>query len=155
MYPVTSLISTSCTLEMKSKFNQSPRYSSLTFLSHRVPTYIVASAPGHFPAFQCYLLRKHFPYELLEQPSLRSIGTILCTFMYGLIVAHFQFHSRDALDRQLQAETSASILGNTTNPVVMLSYITNPPGSRDYRRIVEHGRVKVCFISHKLKRLFS
>ena len=67
---------------------------------------------------------------------------ILCTLVYNL-VTHFQFHSRDVLDRQLQAETSASILGNTTNPVVMLSYITNPPGSRDYKRIVEHGRVKV------------
>ena len=53
---------------------------------------------------------------------------------------------RDALDRQLQAEKTASILSNTTNPVVMLSYITNPPGSRDYRRIVDFGRVKVNII---------
>lgn len=50
------------------------------------------------------------------------------------------------MDRQLQAETTADILSNATNPVVMLSYITNPPGSRDYRRIVEQGRVKVCTI---------
>ena len=57
---------------------------------------------------------------------------------------------RDVLDRQLQAEKSASILSNTTNPVVMLSYITNPPGSRDYRRIVDYGRVKVKEKHHVL-----
>ena len=47
------------------------------------------------------------------------------------------------LDRKLQAEKSAEILSNTTHPVVMVSYITNKPGSRDYKRITDYGRVKV------------
>lgn len=56
----------------------------------------------------------------------------------------YNFHlSSDELDRKLQAEKSAEILANSTYPVIMLSYITNPPGSRDYKRIVNHGRVKV------------
>lgn len=50
---------------------------------------------------------------------------------------------RDDLDRKLQAERTAEILGNSTLPVVMVSYITNPPGSRDYKRIIQHGKVKV------------
>lgn len=52
--------------------------------------------------------------------------------------------ARDVLDRKLQAEHSAEILANSTYPVVMLSYITNPPGSRDYKTIVNRGNVKVC-----------
>ena len=47
------------------------------------------------------------------------------------------------MDRKLQAERTAEILGNSTLPVVMVSYITNPPGSRDYKRIIQHGKVKV------------
>ena len=49
----------------------------------------------------------------------------------------------DELDRKLQAEMTAEILANSTNPIVMLSYITNPPGSRDYWKIVKDGQVKV------------
>ena len=50
---------------------------------------------------------------------------------------------RDDLDRQLQAQTTAEILANVTNPIVMLSYITNRHGSRDYKTIVEKGNMKV------------
>jgi len=46
------------------------------------------------------------------------------------------------LDRKLQAEKSSEILSSTPNPVIMLSYITNPPGSRDYLKITNSGRVK-------------
>lgn len=49
----------------------------------------------------------------------------------------------DVLDRKLQAEKSSEILSSTPNPVIMLSYITNPPGSRDYVKITNSGRVKV------------
>jgi len=49
----------------------------------------------------------------------------------------------DVLDRKLQAEKSSEILSSTPNPVIMLSYITNPPGSRDYLKITNSGRVKV------------
>lgn len=51
--------------------------------------------------------------------------------------------NRDDLDRKLQAKTTAEILANATNPIVMLSYITNRHGSRDYNTIVEKGNVKV------------
>ena len=56
-------------------------------------------------------------------------------------------HHSDVLDRKLQAEKSAEILSTTPNPVVMLSYITNPPGSRDYLKIINSGRVKVTMLS--------
>ena len=56
-------------------------------------------------------------------------------------------HHSDVLDRKLQAEKSAEILSTTPDPVVMLSYITNPPGSRDYLKIVNSGRVKVSTLS--------
>ena len=60
---------------------------------------------------------------------------------------HTTPHHSDVLDRKLQAEKSAEILSTTPNPVVMLSYITNPPGSRDYLKIINSGRVKVTMLS--------
>lgn len=53
------------------------------------------------------------------------------------------FLSRDDLDRKLQAERTAEILADSAHPVVMLSYITNPTGSRDYWKIINDGKVKV------------
>jgi hypothetical protein len=50
------------------------------------------------------------------------------------------------LDRKLQAERTAELLAGSTHPVVMLSYITNPPGSRDYKKIVNGGNVKVMLL---------
>lgn len=50
---------------------------------------------------------------------------------------------RDVLDRKLQAEFTGNVLAGATHPIVMLSYITNKPHGRDYKRIVEYGKVKV------------
>ena len=50
---------------------------------------------------------------------------------------------RDELDRKLQAEFTGDVLARAVNPIVMISYITNKPHGRDYKRIVEHGKVKV------------
>ena len=50
---------------------------------------------------------------------------------------------RDDLDRKLQAQATAELLANATNPIVMLSYITDRHGSRDYKTIVEKGNVNV------------
>ena len=50
---------------------------------------------------------------------------------------------RDELDRKLQVERSAELLSNASSPVVVLSDITTPSGSRDYLTLTEHGRVKV------------
>lgn len=59
---------------------------------------------------------------------------------------------RDVLDRKLQSERSAEILSNATHPLVMVSYITNKPGSPNYNTIVNQGRVKVrVVIGHCLK----
>ena len=65
---------------------------------------------------------------------------------YAAVTLHRVGVARDVLDRKLQAERSAEILANSTYPVVMLSYITNPPGSRDYKTIVNRGNVKVCVV---------
>ena len=61
----------------------------------------------------------------------------------------------DVLDRKLQAEKSAEILSTTPDPVIMLSYITNPPGSRDYLKIVNSGKVKVSTLIPSLHHLGS
>ena len=61
----------------------------------------------------------------------------------------------DVLDRKLQAEKSAEILSTTPDPVIMLSYITNPPGSRDYLKIVNSGKVKVNTLIPSLHHLGS
>lgn len=50
---------------------------------------------------------------------------------------------RDDLDRKLQAQHTAEILAGSTHPIVMLSYITNRHGSRDYMKITNDGNVKV------------
>ena len=52
-------------------------------------------------------------------------------------------YPRDELDRKLQAEFTGDVLARAVNPIVMISYITNKPHGRDYKRIVEHGKVKV------------
>ncbi len=52
---------------------------------------------------------------------------------------------RDNLDRKLQAHAVAELLANATNPIVMLSYVTDRHGSRDYKTIVEKGNVNVSF----------
>ena len=68
---------------------------------------------------------------------------------YHAILFVFVFFSgRDDLDRKLQAQRTAEILANATNPIVMLSYITNRHGSRDYTTIVEKGNVKVSKKKH-------
>ena len=64
-------------------------------------------------------------------------------FGVRLLYWFFCVFSSDDLDRKLQAQTTAEILANATNPIVMLSYITNRHGSRDYRTIVDGGNVKV------------
>lgn len=50
---------------------------------------------------------------------------------------------RDELDRKLQSEFMANVLARAVNPVVMAGYLTNKPHSRDYKKIVESGKVKV------------
>ena len=62
--------------------------------------------------------------------------------MIYLLLTLFLFSSDD-LDRKLQAQTTAEILANAAHPIVMLSYITNRHGSRDYNTIVNGGNVKV------------
>ena len=50
---------------------------------------------------------------------------------------------RDILDRKLQAEFTGDVLARAVHPVILLSYLTNKPHGRDYKRIVEGGKVKV------------
>jgi len=51
------------------------------------------------------------------------------------------FHS-DNLDRQLQAQELSRLCDQAKNPVVFLGYVTSLPGSRDYRRLTQQGRMK-------------
>ena len=122
-----------------------PQFFNVAHLGTRLPEH---------RSFLCFSFSEnHFLSWSIEKLEGAYTKLNMYTSVYNLSFI-FNFF-RDILDRQLQAETSASILSNTTNPVVMLSYITNPPGSRDYRRIVEHGRVKVCtcIISLKTRKL--
>lgn len=72
-------------------------------------------------------------------PSLSSLLPIIP------LVTSFSFLPlfSDDLDRKMQGERTGEILGNSTLPVVMLSYITSKPGSRDYQKIINNGKVKV------------
>jgi len=49
---------------------------------------------------------------------------------------------RDDLDRRLQAKALAELCAKSENPVVFLGYVTSRPGSRDYQKLVDDGRMK-------------
>lgn len=89
------------------------------------------------------LKTEHF---LLPSPEGEIAPAILATInVTGSIINFYIVHfgnEGDELDRKLQAERTAEILAGSAHPVVMLSYITNPPGSRDYWKIINGGNVK-------------
>ena len=72
-----------------------------------------------------------------------SLAEIALLYIFIILFLACAMHGRDELDRKLQAERTAEILAGSAHPVVMLSYITNPPGSRDYWKIINGGNVKV------------
>ena len=85
-------------------------------------------------------------HNLLQENG--TIDAVYMCFHSGVSIPVIRFrclHSpcSDDLDRKLQAQATAEILSNSSHPVVMVSYITNKHGSRDYNTITSGGGVKV------------
>lgn len=83
---------------------------------------------------------KPLSYSLLlftMSPCSSSFFTVFppCFLLY------LSFLDSDELDRRLQAQRSVQILANSTHPVVMLSYITTKPGTKDYNAITRVVKV--------------
>jgi len=60
--------------------------------------------------------------------------------LVNVLVTHFG-NTEDAFDRQLQTTAMANIVRNQTNPIIVLSYITAKPYSKNYLELIESGLI--------------
>lgn len=84
-------------------------------------------------------------HHLLPSPEGELAPAISATInitgnLLDLVLVHMG-NDRDDLDRRLQARKLAQLCNDTPNPVVFLGYVTSKPGSRDYRHLIEQGRL--------------
>ncbi|XP_059144809.1 PGAP2-interacting protein-like [Physella acuta] len=68
--------------------------------------------------------------------SINVSGTLV-----NFVVTHMG-NDRDVVDRNLQAEFLAKELRQSVDPAVFLGYVTSPPGSENYWRLIKDGKVK-------------
>eukprot|EP00794_Sanderia_malayensis_P007604 gene7604-8444_t len=85
-------------------------------------------------------------HYLLPSPEGELAPALLASVnISGRIVDFVTVHmgnDGDDLDRQLQAEKLATVTDASPNPLVFLGYVTSAPGSRDYLKLLEAGRLK-------------
>ena len=61
--------------------------------------------------------------------------------LVDVVVTHMG-NDGDDLDRKLQAEKLSSVMDRSAHPMIFLGYVTSRPGSRDYKRLTNAGRMK-------------
>ncbi|PWW74964.1 hypothetical protein C7212DRAFT_298184 [Tuber magnatum] len=86
-------------------------------------------------------------HHLLPSPAGELAPAILATLdMYGEMVDVLVFHSgqeEDALDRKLQSEGIAKLMGDSPRPLILLSYLVTKPKQGNYNTYVsEASRMK-------------
>ncbi|MBE3044656.1 hypothetical protein IMZ48_19265, partial [Candidatus Bathyarchaeota archaeon] len=79
-------------------------------------------------------------HHLLPSPRGELAPAIHATLdVYGRLVDVFVFHSgqaEDKLDRRLQSEYLAELMGSTDRPAILLSYLVTKPHKNNYNRYV-------------------
>jgi len=58
--------------------------------------------------------------------------------LVNVLVTHFG-NTEDALDRQLQTTAMADMVRNQTHPMILLTYITDRPRSKNYYELIGSG----------------